>query len=289
MKLVSLQTVKALRHAQSVVQANMWTQWATTRRQTALTVWWEGMSTQLAAMRLWTALHAMLVDMELAEVQPVSAQVIVQLASILLGQLQQGRRLPTASTVWWESMSTQLATMRLWTALHVMLAAMGPHAERQVSVQGHVQLADFPQHQLQLDLVLLIASHAIQACILMMLVVAVCRAASTVLRVDMSISLAATRPPTAFHVILVDTESWDPCQVNARETVQLAAIPPHRLLLVPLRLSALHAMLEDMGLAGVLQGSAQVTVPSARILPYRLQLGRRQRTALRAMPVTMQA
>ena len=174
--------------------------------------------------------------------------------------------------------------MRLWTALHVMLAAMGPHAERQVSVQGHVQLADFPQHQLQLDLVLLIASHAIQACILMMLVVAVCRAASTVLRVDMSISLAATRPPTAFHVILVDTESWDPCQVNARETVQLAAIPPHRLLLVPLRLSALHAMLEDMGLAGVLQGSAQVTVPSARILPYRLQLGRRQRTALRAMP-----
>jgi len=125
----------------------------------------------------------MLVDMELAEVQPVSAQVIVQLASILLGQLQQGRRLPTA--------------------LHVERGALEQAEARQVNAQGRARLADSRRWSRPRGHRQLTALHATleRTCRLQEVYTRV--TVLTALSARTAAHMAATRPVTASHVAVV--------------------------------------------------------------------------------------
>ena len=210
----------------------------------------------LGVIRPRTALRVMLVGMELVAARRVSARVTVRVVDTLSHRMQLDHH--------------------PWTVSHAMLVGMELVAARQVSAQVTAEQVAIPHHRVLLDRLRRTALVVLWARILTQ---QAALSASTVLWECMSTWLAAMRPPTASHAMLVGMELVAARQVSAQVTAEQVAIPHHRVQLDRLRRTASHVTQVDTALAVAQQGSVPGTVRSGDTRLSRLLLGLRPRIA----------
>jgi hypothetical protein len=139
-----------------------------------------------------------------------------------------------------------------------MLVGMELVAARQVRAQVTAEQVAIPHHRVLLDRLRRTALVVLWARILTQ---QAALSASTVLWECMSTWLAAMRPPTASHAMLVGMELVAARRVSAQVTVQLVGTRHHRHLLVRHHRTASRAMLADTVRLRAPHVSARATAP----------------------------